>query len=75
MVLTLNVLFNYSFLDICTLPYVYLAVPRKKNSSSNSTGRASIFTPNFGDSNIRTCEKLSLRNSHQYVLLVIFQLQ
>lgn len=60
MVLTLNVLFNYSFLNIYTLLYVYLAVQRKKNSSSNSTERASIFTPKFGDSNIWTYEELSL---------------
>ena len=52
MALTLNVRFNYSFLDIYTVPYVYLAALRKRNSSTNSTERISIFRPNFVDSSI-----------------------
>lgn len=60
MALTLNVPFNYSFLDIYTLPYVFLAALRKRNLSSNSTERVSIFRPNFVDSSIGTCERHSL---------------
>lgn len=53
MALTLNVLFNYSFLDIYTAPYVFLAAVKKyiykKKSSSNSSERVSIIKQNFVD--------------------------
>ena len=34
MALTLNILFNYSFLDIYTAPYVFLAAVKKNNKKN-----------------------------------------
>lgn len=64
MALTLNVLFNYSFLDIYTAPYVFLAAVKKyiykKKSSSNSSERVSIIKQNFVDFTAWIYERLSL---------------
>lgn len=49
---TLNVLFNYSFLDIYAFPYVFLAGLRKRSSPSSITEKVSDFRPNFVDSSI-----------------------